>query len=303
MSFDYLLMRHLVKDAYLKTFAIAKDLKLKQQRMAPHELLKGRTIALVADPGLESARIVWEISLKQLGATVCQFSLPSGHAPHTNIPEEMARSIDSYCDAAVAVFPEHESISDLAKRCDVPVINGYSGSYDPCQVLTDIYTAIERTKIPPEQLRVAWVGPAMPGTDAWVEAAAILGFTLQIACPKGFGPNQTTLDWALSQSGRCIVTDSLSTALAGSNVIITDAWYEHVRKRLPESAQKYCSFFLLTSAIMQKAKKGSFILHANPLQRGLEIADDLYNGQSWAAWDSMANRLHVQKALLLRLLS
>jgi ornithine carbamoyltransferase len=220
--------------------------------------------------------------------------------------EDTARVLARYCHAIVLRTFGQERVAALAKWARVPVINGLSDQHHPCQVASDLFTVRERFGAI-GGLRYAWIGDGNNVAASWIEAAGLFGFDLALACPDGFAPDTDVVSTARAlqkrTGGSLTLTTDPAEAVRGAHVISTDVWAsmgqedDATRRRL--AFRGYC----VDAALVAEATSDAIVLHCLPAHRGEEITGDVLDGHHSAAWDQAENRLHVQKALLERLLA
>ena len=184
----------------------------------------------------------------------------------------------------------------------MPVINGLTDLFHPCQIMTDLFTVIEY-KGGYQGLKFAWVGDGNNMANTWIEAAAILGFDLALACPTGYEPDRQVWDWAQQRATSSItITEDPEEAVRDADVVNTDVWasmgQEQEQKEREAAFQGYC----LDDALVALARPDCMVLHCLPAHRGEEITDSVIEGPRSAVWDEAENRLHIQKAIMASLM-
>ncbi|MBF0550601.1 MAG: ornithine carbamoyltransferase, partial [Deltaproteobacteria bacterium] len=196
----------------------------------------------------------------------------------------------------------HDNLEELARYAGIPIINGLSDLYHPCQVLTDMFTIIEH-KGNLSDIKVAWVGDGNNMAHSWITAAAHYGFELWLACPPGFEPRPDILKQARARSKHRIelVTDP-QKAVAGAAAINTDVWVSMGQK--DEAGEKIKLFepYQINAQLLAQAESGAIVLHCLPAYRGQEITDEVMDGPQSVVFQQSTNRMHLQKALLEKLL-
>jgi ornithine carbamoyltransferase len=216
--------------------------------------------------------------------------------------KDTARTIARYCDGVMIRTYGQEIVEEFAKYSSSPVINGLTDCFHPCQVMADIFTVIEH-KGGYKGLKFAWVGDGNNMANTWVEAAAIFGFDLTLACPKGYQPNAKVLKWACSKAKSSIVlTDDPKVAVKGADVLNTDVWASMGQESEQKKRLAAFSGFQLNAKTVKLAKKDCIVMHCLPAHREEEITDEVIEGPHSVVWDEAENRLHVQKAIMARLM-
>jgi ornithine carbamoyltransferase len=192
---------------------------------------------------------------------------------------------------------------DLARFASVPVINGLTDLHHPCQVLADVFTMQEHLG-GFEGKRVAWIGDGNNMANTWIEAAAILGFDLRLACPTGYEPDRQVWEWAQARAkGKITITEDPEEAVEGADVLNTDVWASMGQEAEQKVREQAFAGYCLDEALLAKAKDDCIVLHCLPAHRGEEISDAVIEGPHSVVWDEAENRLHVQKAIMARLLA
>jgi ornithine carbamoyltransferase len=215
---------------------------------------------------------------------------------------DTARVLSRYVDAIMIRTFRQETVEELAAHATVPVINGLTDLHHPCQVAADLMTAKEKG-FDLGRMKVAFIGDGNNVANSWVEGASILGFSLRLACPKGFEPDARIMREA-SAAGRGdvrVVRDPVEAA-RDADVLYTDVWtsmgQEKERKRRLAAFSRY----RIDAGLLRAAKRNAIVMHCLPAHRGEEITDDVMEGPRSAIFDEAENRLHIQMALLERLI-
>ncbi len=206
--------------------------------------------------------------------------------------------MSGYVDGVVIRTFGHEKIEEYAKYSTVPVINGLTDAHHPCQVLSDILTVVEK-KGSYEGIKAAWVGDGNNMANSWIEAAALLGFDLTLACPEGYAPSAEFIDEAKKKaSSKIQVVSSPEEAVKGADVISTDVWASMGQEEEEREREKVFKGFQLNSELLALAKKDAVVMHCLPAHRGEEITEEVLEGERSVVWVQAENRLHMQKAIL-----
>jgi ornithine carbamoyltransferase len=216
--------------------------------------------------------------------------------------KDMSRVMSRYVDGMVVRTFGQEVVEELAAYAGVPVINALTDLHHPCQVLSDIMTVIEK-KGPIERLNIAWVGDGNNMANSWIQAAAILGFRLTLACPQGYEPDQEILAASLRRASRPIeVGRDPRAAVADADVINVDVWASMGQEDQAEARLQVFSSFQLNDDLLAHAPQGAIVLHCLPAHRGEEITDAVLESPRCVAFDQAENKMHIHKAILESLL-
>ncbi len=281
---------------------LARELKEKQKQGIPHKLLDGKTVALIFEKSSTRTRVSFEVGVFQLGGHGLFMSSGTSQMGRGEPIRDTARCMARYCDGVMIRTYGQEIVEEFAKYSAVPVINGLTDLFHPCQIMADLMTVIEH-KRSYEGLRFAWVGDGNNMANTWIEAAAIFGFELRLACPKGYEPDAKVMAWAHTKApGRITLTTDPREAAAGADVLNTDVWasmgQESEQKQREQAFAGYC----LNDELLALANPDCIVMHCLPAHRGEEISDSVIEGKHSVVWDEAENRLHVQKAIMARLI-
>jgi len=211
--------------------------------------------------------------------------------------------LSRYVDGIVIRTFGHDIVEEFAKYSHVPVINGLTDLHHPCQVLTDVFTIIEK-KGSCKGLKVAWIGDGNNMANSWIEAAARLGFDLVLACPDEYWPDKNILERAKKEAKSNIeIVKDPRDAAKNADVLNTDVWASMGQEEEAEKREKAFKGYQVNSEILRLAKKGAIVMHCLPAHREEEITDEVIEGQNSVVFDQAENRLHVQKVILEKLLN
>jgi len=282
---------------------LARELKEKQKSGVPHKLLEGKTVALIFEKASTRTRVSFEVGVFQLGGHGLFMSSANSQMGRGEPIKDTARVISRYCDGVMIRTFGQEVVDEFAKYSDVPIINGLTDLFHPCQIMADLMTVIEQ-KQTYEALKFAWVGDGNNMANTWIEAAAILGFDLALACPKGYEPDAQVMAWANAKApGKITVTTDPKQAVAGADVINTDVWASMGQEAEQKEREKAFVGYCLDDTLLALAKPDSIVLHCLPAHRGEEISDSVIEGKHSVVWDEAENRLHIQKAIMATLIA
>ena len=281
---------------------LAAELKQKQKSGVAHHLLQGKTLVMIFEKASTRTRISFEVGMYQLGGHGLFISSANSQMGRGEPIKDSARVMSRYCDGVMIRTFGQEIVDEFARYSSVPVINGLTDLFHPCQIMADLQTVIEQ-KGGYQGLKFAWVGDGNNMANTWIEAAAIFGFDLALACPNGYEPDRQVWDWAQKQGTATItITEDPEEAARDADVINTDVWasmgQESEQKQREFAFQGYC----VDDDLMAAAKPDSIVLHCLPAHRGEEISDSVIEGKQSVVWDEAENRLHIQKAIMATLM-
>jgi ornithine carbamoyltransferase len=273
-------------------------LKEQMQTDKLQSTLRGKTLALLFDKPSTRTRVSFEVAMYQLGGQVLYLGSTETQISRNETLRDTAMVLSRYIDGLVVRTYDHANLDELARHAAIPVINGLTDLYHPCQVLGDILTIREK-KGALESLRVAWVGDGNNMAHSWINAAAKLRFQLLLACPPGYEPKEDILRRAQESAGDLIELghDPLE-AVSKADVINTDVWTSMGQE--DERQLRLAAFrdYQINADLVRKAKSDAIVMHCLPAHRGEEITDEVMDGPNSAIFDQAENRLHLQRALL-----
>ena len=302
MNKDFLALSQFSKTELDAIFALTRELKEKQKRGIEHHLLKGKSVALIFEKSSTRTRVSFEVGVYQLGGQPLFISSATSQMGRGEPIRDTARTISRYCDGVMIRTYGQEIVEEFARYASVPVINGLTDLCHPCQVMADLFTVIEH-RGSYQGLKFAWVGDGNNMANTWIEAAAIFGFDLTLACPLGYEPDARVLAWAQEKAtSRIILTRDPKEAARDADVLNTDVWASMGQEAEQKVREKAFAGFQLNEALLDEAKGNCMVLHCLPAHRGEEITDDVIEGPHSAVWDEAENRLHVQKAIMATLM-
>jgi ornithine carbamoyltransferase len=256
------------------------------------------------DKASTRTRISFEVGVHELGGQALQLASRDMQLGRDEPIEDTARVLSGYVHAVVLRTFGHERIERMAAAASVPVINALTDLHHPCQILADLMTVQEHRAAGLDGLRVAWIGDGNNVAHSWILAAARLGFELRLACPEGYRPEPEVLELARGAgSGRVVLTGDVAEAADGAHVVTTDVWASMGHEEEAERRRRAFRDYTVDAALMARASKDCVFLHCLPAHRGEEVAAEVIDGPHSRVWEEAENRLHVQKALLERLLS
>lgn len=277
----------------------AITLKKEKQDGILHRQLEGKTVALIFEKPSTRTRVSFESAMYGLGGQVIFLSGRDTQLARSEPLKDMSRVMSRYVDGMVVRTFGQNVVDELADYASVPVINALTDLHHPCQVLSDMMTVIEK-KGDIEKLRIAWVGDGNNMANSWIQAAAVMGFELSLACPKGYEPNSEIL--AAASGSRVTLTSDPVEAVRGADVINVDVWASMGQESEQEQRLDIFSDYQLNSGLLAKAPKNAIVLHCLPAHRGEEITDAVLEGAQSVVWDQAENKMHMHKSILEKLM-
>jgi len=259
-----------------------------------YEPLKNRVLAMIFEKSSTRTRVSFEAGMAQFGGHALFLSPRDTQLGRGEPIEDSARVLSRMVDAVMIRTFEQDKLELFAAHSTVPVINGLTDRFHPCQLLADMQTYFEhRGDI--RGRKVAWIGDGNNMCHSYINAARLFDFELQIACPEGFEPDADVLDAA---GDRCALHRDPAIAARGADLIVTDVWASMGQESEQEKRMEMFAAFQVDDALMTKAAPDALFMHCLPAHRGEEVAASVIDGPRSVVWDEAENRLHAQKALL-----
>jgi len=279
--------------------------KIKKDRVGYSQSLKARCIGLIFQKPSNRTRVSFEIGMVQLGGYAIYLGPSEIGMGGRESVKDVARVLSRYLDGIVARTYKHDDMKGLAKYATVPVINGLSDLAHPCQALSDIFTIKERFGTF-KGVTLAYIGDGNNVLNSLMTASAKVGLDIKIATPKGYEPEVRIAKNAIAISKKSgskveLSHDPMATA-KGADVIYTDVWVSMGQEKEAARRERAFKSFQINDGILRLAKKGCLIMHCLPAHRGDEITDSVIDSKNSIVYDQAENRMHAEKAILLRLL-
>jgi ornithine carbamoyltransferase len=303
MTKHLLTLADLTKEEFEVFFKRAVELKEKQQKGNAEPAQAGKSLGLLFDKPSTRTRVSFETAMVQLGGSPLFINSKDTQMSRDEPIKDTARVLSRYLDAlAIRTFAQ-ETIEEFAQFSTIPVINALTDAYHPCQVLSDLLTVIER-KGSVENLKIAWIGDGNNMAQSWINAAAVLGFELHLACPQAYFPDARIVNSALKKTAARITLDSDPVAaVKDADVVNTDVWASMGQESEQAARKKIFAPFQVNTTLLENAAKDVIVLHCLPAHREEEITEAVLEGPHSVVWDQSENKLHMHKAILDILLS
>ena len=280
---------------------INQAIELKKQHKAGKvfDTLKNKTLAMIFDKSSTRTRVSFEAGMTQLGGHALFLSDRDIQLGRGEPITDSAIVISSMVDAVMLRISSHEDINTFAKYASVPIINALSDESHPCQLLADMMTYQEHHGSIMGKV-VTWVGDGNNMCHTYMQAAKAFNFTLNIATPEGYEPNQ---DFIEKYQDHITLYNDAETACENADLVVTDVWASMGQESEQNKRELAFKEFQVNQSLMSKAKINAAFMHCLPAHRGEEVSADVIDGNQSLVWDEAENRLHAQKALLLYLLN
>jgi ornithine carbamoyltransferase len=295
----FLTISDLASDEIL--FLINRALKLKERYKynLPYRPAIGKVLGLLFEKPSTRTRVSFEAAMLQLGGNVTFLSSRDLQLSRGEPLKDTARVLSRYLNCLVVRTFGQEIVDELARWSDVPVVNGLTDQYHPCQVLSDIMTVMEHKNENIRALKIAWVGDGNNVAHSWIQGASRLGFALALACPEGYEPNKEILNTAQAKSAAPItLTTDPKEAIKGADVINADVWASMGQEQEASKRREIFAPFQINEALLAKAKKDAIVLHCLPAHREEEISEEVLEGPHSVVWDQAENKMYLHKAVL-----
>jgi ornithine carbamoyltransferase len=266
-----------------------------------HDLLHGKTLALVFEKPSLRTRVSFDVAMQELGGHAIYLSQSEVGLGQREPVADVSRVLSRYVDVIAARTYQHQTLLDLARHADVPVINALSDEEHPCQAMADLLTVLERFGSL-RGVRLAFVGDGFNVAVSLAEAAALAGMSFAMAAPEGYAlpePTQRLIrDLAAKTGGSVDLYESPADAVRGADVVYTDVWASMGQEDSIVQRKEAFTGYAITSELMALAKPTAIFMHDLPAHRGEEVMEDVIDGPQSVVFDQAENRLHAQKAIL-----
>ena len=280
----------------------ASDLKEKRKRGKSTDELKNKTLAMLFEKSSTRTRISFEVAMTELGGHAIYLNYKDVQLGRGESVADTARVMSRYVHAIMARVYNHETLTELCDNGTIPVINGLSNLEHPCQLLADLLT-IREFKGKFKGLNFAWIGDGNNVCNSAMLACAITGMKMTVACPEGYEPNAEIMSKARELGGTVVIIKDPLKAAKKADILSTDVWVSMGDEEEYDQRLRDFKPYQINSKLLEQAKHDVMVLHCLPAHRGEEITGEVVDGPNSAVFDQAENRLHIQKALLLKLLS
>ncbi len=294
MKKDLLTINDLSSSEINDIFKLASELKRNRQGFG--EPLKGKTLGLIFEKPSNRTRVSFEVGITELGGHAIYLGSYEIDLGKRESPKDVAKVLSRYLNGIIARTFSHKTVVELAKYSSIPVINGLTDYQHPCQALSDLFTIKEKKGL--SNITVAFIGDGNNVLNSLLCICHKMGLKINAACPKGYEPSKDILKEASSAA----IFNSPSDAVKGADVIYTDVWTSMGQEKEYKRRLKAFKKYQVNAELMKLANKDAIVLHCLPAHRGQEITDEVMDGPASMVLDQAENRMHVQKAILIKLL-
>ena len=299
-------IKHLLKladltpEQILDILNLADQLKYERKHGIPHPLLAGKTLGMIFQKSSTRTRVSFEVGMSQLGGSALFLSSRDLQIGRGEPVEDTARVLSRYLDGIMIRTFAQQEVEDLARYGSIPIINGLPDYAHPSQVLADLMTIRER-KGSFKGLKLCFVGDGNNMANSLIAGCIKVGMAVRIACPADYQPDKALMDWARA-NGDCDCQPDVLGMAAGADVVYTDVWASMGQEGEAEKRRAAFAGYQVNQAVMDVANAGAMVLHCLPAHRGEEITAEVLEAHADEIFEEAENRLHAQKAVLVRLL-
>lgn len=276
-------------------FQRAAVIKRKFKNYEKYHPLADRTLAMIFEKASTRTRVSFEAGMYQLGGSVVHLTTGDSQLGRAEPIEDSAKVISRMVDLVMIRTFGQDKIEKFAEHSRVPVINGLTNEFHPCQILADIFTYIEQRGSIKGRV-VAWVGDGNNMANTWLQAAELLGFTVHVSTPSGYEVDQAVAGIRSSDSYK-VFQDPMD-ACRGADLVTTDVWTSMGFEAENEERRRAFADWCVDTEMMRVAKPDALFMHCLPAHRGEEVEAEVIDGPQSVVWDEAENRMHVQKALM-----
>jgi ornithine carbamoyltransferase len=287
----FLQFKDLSREEHEHLFARTRSIKDRFKRYERYWPLEDRTLAMIFEKQSTRTRLSFEAGMHQLGGAAIFLSTRDSQLGRGEPVEDAAQVVSRMCDVVMIRTFEQDILERFARHSRVPVINGLTSEYHPCQILADVYTYIDH-RGPIRGATVAWIGDSNNVCNTWLQAAALFDFKLQVSTPPGYEIEAERL------THNCETFSDPMDAARGADLVTTDVWTSMGFESENEERRRDFQAWQVDAEMMRVAKKDALFMHCLPAHRGEEVAAEVIDGPQSVVWDEAENRLHTQKALL-----
>lgn len=297
-------MKHLLKlldwskEEILETLDLADKLKAEKKAGIKHHLLEGKTLGMIFQKSSTRTRVSFEVGMYDLGGTPLFLSSKDLQIGRGEPVQDTARVLSRFLDGIMIRTFDQQEVEDLAKYGSIPIINGLTDFCHPCQVLADLQT-IREYKGSLEGRKLCYIGDGNNMANSLIVGCLKVGMKVAIACPKGYEPDDSVVAWA-KENGDLLITEDILEACKGADVLYTDVWASMGQESEAAKRQRIFKNYQINDDAVNAANESVMVLHCLPAHRGEEITDKVLEEHADQIFDEAENRLHAQKAVLVK---
>jgi ornithine carbamoyltransferase len=300
-------MKHLLKlmdlseKEIIEILNTADQLKYEKKNGIKHHILAGKTLGMIFEKSSTRTRVSFEVGMYDLGGTALFLSSRDLQIGRGEPVQDTARVLSRYLDGIMIRTFDQEEVEALARCGTIPIINGLTDYCHPCQVLADLMT-IREHKGGLKGNKLCYIGDGNNMTNSLIVGGIKMGMSVSVACPKGYEPDAEIMKWA-TENGSFTCTESVLEAAKDADVLYTDVWASMGQEAEAEARKKIFAGYQINNDVMAVAHSDAMVLHCLPAHRGEEITDEVLEAHADEIFDEAENRLHAQKAVLVKCLA
>ena len=291
----------LTHEEIYQIFELSTSLKLKQLTGEPHRLLEGKTLGMIFSKPSTRTRVSFEVGIFQLGGIGMYFGPNDLQLKRSESIPDTAKVLSRFLSGIMIRTFDHQDVVDLAKYGSIPVINGLTDLLHPCQVLTDLFTILEKKKVL-KGLKLAYVGDGNNMAHSLLHGCSKVGMNISIASPKGYEPQKEFVNNALLNAkymgSKVEVVEDPIKAVKDADIIYTDVWASMGQEKEAEERKKIFKNYQVNQTLVKNAKANYIFMHCLPAHRGDEVVSEIADSPNSVIFDEAENRLHTQKAIM-----
>ena len=297
-------MKHLLKlmdlskQEITEILNLADQLKYEKKNGIEHHILKGKTLGLIFEKSSTRTRVSFEVGMYDLGGNALFLSSRDLQIGRGEPVQDTARVLSRYLDGIMIRTYAQQEVEDLAKYGSIPIINGLTDYCHPCQVLADLMTIREHKGVLAGK-KLCYIGDGNNMTNSLIVGGIKMGMEVSVACPKGYEPDADLMKWA-NENGKFTCTDNILEAAKDADVLYTDVWASMGQESEAEARKKIFKSYQINSEVMSVAHSDAMVMHCLPAHRGEEITEEVLEAHANEIFDEAENRLHAQKAVLVK---
>lgn len=294
-------IQHLTLEEIYQIFDLSKTLKEERLIGKKHHVLEGKKLGMIFSKPSTRTRVSFEVGIYELGGVGLYFNQNDLQLKKSESVSDTAKVLSRYLDGIMIRTFDHQDVIDLAKHGSIPVINGLTDLHHPCQVLTDLFTALEK-KRKLQGLKLAYIGDGNNMAHSLLQGCSKVGMDIAIASPSGYKPLdfvvKESMDNAKYMGSKVEILDDPAAAVKNADVIYTDVWASMGQEKEAEERKKKFAGFQVNPNLVKNAKDDYIFMHCLPAHRGDEVVDEICDSPNSVIFDEAENRLHVQKAIM-----
>lgn len=302
MKNDLLKMADLSKEDIIDILNLASQLKYERKNGIEHKLLAGKSLGMIFQKASTRTRVSFETGMYQLGGQALFLSSRDLQIGRGEPVQDTARVLSRYLDGIMIRTFAQKEVEDLAEYADIPIINGLTDYCHPCQVLADLLT-IREFKGGFDGLKMCYIGDGNNMANSLIVGGLTVGMKVSIACPTDYQPDKTVLDFTKGYDGMFEMTTEPLKAAQNADVIFTDVWASMGQEGEAEKRRIAFNGYQINAEIMDAAAKNAMVQHCLPAHRGEEITADVFEAHAKEIFEEAENRLHAQKAVMVKLMA